>query len=93
MRVDDGTKVITTVSSDAMVSAMLSAPTSLDVSIGTQTYMPAESYPGPYEVIPTSQEQSLHTADKHMRSDVTVHKVPYYETSNESGGFTVSILS
>ena len=26
-------------------------------------------------------------------TNVTIHKVPYYETSNESGGMTVSILS
>lgn len=50
-------------------------------------------YPGPYEVTPTASEQSLGTLGKRMGSDVTVHQVPYYETSNESGGVTVSILS
>lgn len=50
-------------------------------------------YEGLYEVIPTDYEQCLDTSGKVMRDDVTVHKVPYAETSNESGGFTVSILS
>ena len=50
-------------------------------------------YDGPYEVTPTDYEQFLDTAGKSMRSEVTVHKVPYQEASNESGGYTVSILS
>jgi hypothetical protein len=93
MRIDDGTKVVATVSTDAKISVMLSAPASVDVGVGTQTYIDHESYSGPYEVTPASNEQSLRTADKQMRRDVTIHKVPYYETSNEGGGVTVSILS
>lgn len=50
-------------------------------------------YDGAYEVTPTASEQSLPTRDRLMRGDVTVHKVPYFETSNESGGYTISILS
>lgn len=93
MQIDDGTKVVATVSTDVGISVMLSAPASVGVGVGTQTYVAHESYAGPYEVTPTSHEQSLDTADKHMRRDVTIHKVPYYETSNEGGGVTVSILS
>lgn len=50
-------------------------------------------YDGVYEVTPTDFEQYLETTGKVMREDVTVHKVPYFETGNESGGYTVSILS
>lgn len=50
-------------------------------------------YDETYEVTPTDFEQYLETAGKVMREDVTVHKVPYFETGNESGGYTVSILS
>ena len=50
-------------------------------------------YTGTYEVTPTAHEQYLDTSQKFLRDDVTVHKVPYYETTNESGGYTVSILS
>lgn len=53
----------------------------------------APEYDGPYEVTPTSQEQTLDTNGMLMRDDVTVHQVPYYETTNESGGYTFSILS
>lgn len=50
-------------------------------------------YDGEYEVTPTAYEQYLDTSNKFLKRDVTVHEVPYLETSNESGGFTVSILS
>lgn len=44
-----------------------------------------EWYEGPYEVIPRVIAQSLSTATKGMRRDVTVEAIPYYETSNPSG--------
>lgn len=53
----------------------------------------APEYDGPHEVTPTAQEQTLATTNRLLRRDLTVHKVPYFETSNESGGVTVSILS
>ena len=50
-------------------------------------------YEGDYEVTPTAYEQNLETANKLLKRNLTVHKVPYQETSNDSGGYTVSILS
>ena len=50
-------------------------------------------YGGSYEVTPTSGEQVLPTHARTMRDDLTVHAVPYHSVSNESGGYTVSILS
>ena len=49
-------------------------------------YSNMEEYEGPYEVTPLAyDEQVLATANKQMSQDVTVHKVPFYETSNEHG--------
>ena len=49
-------------------------------------YSTAETYDGAYEVTPMADvEQVLATAQKLMADDVTVHKVPYYETSNDHG--------
>ena len=42
-------------------------------------------YEGPYEVTPTRSEQHLATTHRTMREDVTVHEIPYYETSNPYG--------
>lgn len=50
------------------------------------TYSNAEMYDGAYEVTPRAfDEQVLATRDKQMADDVTVHRVPYFETSNENG--------
>lgn len=48
-------------------------------------------YPGPYEVTPHSYEQMLETAQQLMMDDVTVHAIPYWETSNLSDGLTAYI--
>lgn len=49
-------------------------------------------YGGPYEVTPKAWDaQVLETEGKLMSNDVTVFKVPYYETSNIYDGLTVFI--
>lgn len=51
----------------------------------------APTYRGPYEVTPRATEQVLATKTTLMTDDVTVNGIPYYETSNASGGYTVTI--
>lgn len=81
----------------ALIKDLYSKAKSSDLSdsaMVSQTYIfGGVPYIGEYEVTPASYEQVLHTSGKTMKQDVEVHEVPYYETSNESGGFTVSILS
>ena len=48
-------------------------------------------YTGEYEVTPRVEVQTLDTAGKVLAKDITVHAVPYYETSNEQDGWTVHI--
>lgn len=49
-------------------------------------------YGGPYEVTPKAWDaQVLETEGKLMSDDVTVFRVPYYETSNLYNGLTVFI--
>lgn len=51
-----------------------------------------EVYTGAYEVTPSASEaQILNTANKTLANDITVNKIPYYETSNTSNGKTVYI--
>lgn len=52
-----------------------------------------EEYKGSYEVTPQVEEQTLSTARKVMRNDMKIKKIPYFETSNNSGGNTVFIGS
>ena len=50
-------------------------------------------YEGDYEVTPTAIGKVLQTRLKTMLDDVTVQPIPYQETTNESGGYTISIAS
>lgn len=52
---------------------------------------PTPVYTGEYEITPTITTQTLETKDKRMVDDVTVDAIPYYETTNPSGGYTVII--
>lgn len=46
----------------------------------------SEAYTGEYNVIPKAKEEViLETKNKKMMNDVTVKKIPYFQTSNESG--------
>lgn len=54
----------------------------------------ADYYKGEYEVTPKLHvETKLDTSGKLMKKDVTVLEIPYYETSNISGGTTVYIAT
>lgn len=63
------------------------------MSIGASYSMiEGDPYEGAYEVTPKAwKEQILPTKNKIMDDDVTVFKVPYYETSNVHDGLTVFI--
>ena len=50
-------------------------------------------YEGDYEVTPTAIGEVLQTKLKTMLDDVTVQPIPYQETTNASGGYTISIAS
>ena len=52
------------------------------------------TYDGVYEVVPLPfVDQTLPTSGKVMHDDVVMHEIPYAKTTNESGGFTISIAS
>lgn len=63
------------------------------MSIGAEYSMiQGDAYEGSYEVTPKAwEEQTLPTRNKLMENDVTVFRVPYYETSNVHDGLTVFI--
>lgn len=48
-------------------------------------------YTGPTTVTPSGSVQTLPTAKRLMRQDVTVKKIPQYEVSNDYGGYTLII--
>lgn len=50
-------------------------------------------YEGDYEVTPKPEAQTLQTAQKTMRDDMTVKAIPYFDVSNTAGGKTIYIGS
>ena len=62
-----------------------------DEVIGQVSNSNFERYNGEYEVTPKFEEQTLETKDKIMSENVTIHKIPRYDVSNEAGGKTVYI--
>lgn len=50
------------------------------------------TYDGDYDVLPLAfAETVLPTKDKKLIEDIVIKEIPYYETSNTSGGNTVYI--
>lgn len=61
-------------------------------TLSARTVIGAELYEGAYTVHSAAHEvQELPTANKHLVKNITVDKIPYYETSNLSDGITVYI--
>lgn len=68
--------------------ALLELDTSIIIS-GTES-LPI--YTGSYEVTPLPYtEQLLPTTQTHVTDDIVVKEIPYYETTNDAGGYTVII--
>ncbi len=59
------------------------------VSVGKEP----DYYEGDYKVTPRVDAQTLPTADKTMREDLTVKAIPVYNVSNTAGGSTFYIAT
>lgn len=61
-------------------------------TLSARTIICAELYEGAYTVHSAVHEaQELPTANKQLTKNITVEKIPYYETSNMSDGITIYI--
>lgn len=64
---------------------------SLDTKIVNEI-IDVDPYEGSYDITPLAfNEQLLPTTGKYCDDDILVRSVPFYETSNVSGGYTVYI--
>lgn len=74
------------------MSGSVSMPKSLSGNIGGKTInIGGRPYEGDYIVTPKVDQQTLATKGAIMKNDVTILEIPYFETSNNSGGNTVYI--
>lgn len=52
---------------------------------------PIPEYTGATTVIPAVDAQTFETADTVLRDDISVQGIPFYTTTNQSGGYTAII--
>lgn len=61
------------------------------VETATITIIEGTPYEGETDVIPKTIAQMLPTKDTLVKTDITVEAIPYYTTTNPSGGYTAII--
>lgn len=66
-------------------------PYSQKVSVAQSYTFDGVSYDGPYEAVPSWEEQEFATANRVMREDFAVSQIVKLEAPNESGGLTLTI--
>ena len=78
------------IAADVSLSGILSCAGGLNGRVSvTREY---DVYSGEYQVVPKAFEQQvLPTSNRVLKEDVVVKEVPFYETSNDSGGITAYI--
>jgi hypothetical protein len=78
------------IAADVSLSGVLSCVGGLSGKVSvTKEY---DIYGGEYKIVPkTFEEQVLPTSNRVLKEDVVVKEVPFYETSNDSGGITAYI--
>ena len=74
-----------------MIQVRVAQQSAVRVDVTGTTVVGAPEYSGPYDITPLFTAQVLPTAKKLMQKDVTIRKIPQYEVSNDSNGYTLSI--
>lgn len=77
----------------SFITSFVEQDCSFVISFGEMTFVQQDVliYEGDYSVTPTVSSQTLQTAQKLMREDLTIKEIPYFVVSNASGGDTVYI--
>lgn len=79
------------VAQQSAVSVRIAGAASVRVDVTGTTVVSAPEYSGSYDITPLFTAQVLPTAKKLMQKDVTIRKIPQYEVSNDSNGYTLII--
>lgn len=74
-----------------MIQVRVAQQSAVRVDVTGTTVVGAPEYSGPYDITPLFTAQVLPTAKKLMQKDVTIRKIPQYEVSNDSNGYTLII--
>ena len=74
-----------------MIQVRVAQQSAVSVRIAGAAPVRVPEYSGPYDITPLFTAQVLPTAKKLMQKDVTIRKIPQYEVSNDSSGYTLII--
>lgn len=74
-----------------MIQVRVAQQSAVRVNVTGTTVVGAPEYSGSYDITPLFTAQVLPTAKKLMQKDVTIRKIPQYEVSNDSNGYTLII--
>lgn len=79
------------VAQQSAVSVRIAGTASVRVDMTGTTVVGAPEYSGPYDITPLFSAQTLPTAKRLMQRNLTIKKIPQYEVTNDSNGYTLII--
>lgn len=79
------------VAQQSAVSVRIARAVPVRVDVAGTTVVGAPEYSGPYDITPLFSAQVLPTAKRLMQQNLTIKKIPQYEVSNDSNGYTLII--
>ena len=74
-----------------MIQVRVAQQSAVRVDVTGTTVVGAPEYSGPYDITPLFSAQVLPTAKRLMQQILTIKKIPQYEVSNDSNGYTLII--
>lgn len=74
-----------------MIQVRVAQQSAVRVDVTGTTVVGAPEYSGPYDITPLFTAQVLPTAKRLMQQDLTIKKIPQYEVTNDSNGYTLII--
>lgn len=79
------------VAQQSAVSVRIAGAAPVKVDVTGTAVVDAPEYTGPYDITPLLSAQTLPTAKRLLQRDLTIKKIPQYEVTNDSNGYTLII--
>lgn len=79
------------VAQQGAVSVRIAGAASVRVDVTGTAVVGAPEYSGPYDITPLFSAQTLPTAKRLLQRNLTIKKIPQYEVTNDSNGYTLII--
>lgn len=79
------------VAQQSTVSVRIAGAVPVRVDVTGTAVVSAPEYAGPYDITPLFSAQTLPTAKRLLQQNITIKKIPQYEVTNDSNGYTLII--